>query len=86
MAIQKELLSLLVCPETQQGLTEAGSDLVNRINQAIEAGKLRNRAGRPVDEKIEEGLLREDGSVLYPVRDSIPVMLIDEAIDLESLA
>jgi uncharacterized protein YbaR (Trm112 family) len=26
--------------------------------------------------------VREDGAVLYPVRDDIPIMLIDESIQL----
>ena len=37
-------------------------------------------------EQIEAGLVREDGRILYPVRDDIPVMLIDEAIPLEDLS
>jgi uncharacterized protein YbaR (Trm112 family) len=28
-------------------------------------------------------LLREDGKILYPIRDNIPVLLADEAISLE---
>jgi len=35
-----------------------------------------------VGKPIEEGLLREDGKVLYIVDDSIPVMLIEESIEL----
>ena len=31
---------------------------------------------------IAEGLLREDGRVLYPVDDGIPVMLIEESIEV----
>jgi uncharacterized protein YbaR (Trm112 family) len=33
-------------------------------------------------EKLEGGLVRADGKVLYPMRGEIPVMLIDEAIPL----
>ena len=45
----------------------------------IEAHSLRNRGGEAVAKPIEEGLLREDGRVLYVVDDGIPVMLEVEA-------
>ena len=48
----------------------------------VRAGPLRNRGGEPVPEPIQEGLVREDGKVLYPVDDGIPVMLIEESIEL----
>jgi uncharacterized protein YbaR (Trm112 family) len=43
---------------------------------------LKNRAGQPIKEKIDDGLVRTDGKYLYPVRRNIPVMLVDEAIPL----
>jgi uncharacterized protein YbaR (Trm112 family) len=30
----------------------------------------------------QEGLVREDGKVLYPVDDGIPVMLVEQSIPL----
>ena len=39
-----------------------------------------------VSEPLDEGLIREDDKVLYPVREDIPIMLIDEAIELDTLA
>jgi len=41
-----------------------------------------NRRGDLVSTLIEEGLVREDRDMLYPVRDDIPIMLIDESISL----
>jgi uncharacterized protein YbaR (Trm112 family) len=38
-----------------------------------------------VTEGIDEALVRADGRVLFPVRDGIPIMLIDQSIDLEGL-
>ena len=58
----------------------APSSLVEELNGRAEAGTLVNRAGTAVREKLEGGLLRADGKVLYPVREDIPVMLIEEAI------
>ena len=83
--IDKELLDILVCPEDHTRLELAADELVEKLNQAIAAGQLKNRVGDPVTEPINGGLVREDGKFLYPIRDDIPVMLIDEAIPLEGL-
>jgi uncharacterized protein YbaR (Trm112 family) len=83
MPVNPELLEILVCPETKQPVAEAGADVLARLNAEIEAGRLRNRGGEAVSKPIAEGLVREDGKVLYPVDDGIPVMLIEESLSLE---
>ncbi len=83
--LDPELLDILVCPETREPVQLADETLIDRVNRAIVEGQLTNKEGERVTEKIEAGLVREDGKILYPVRDDIPVMLIDEAIVLESL-
>jgi len=80
-----ELLEILVCPETKQELKFASADLLARLNQAIDDGSLTNQGGNRVKDRIEEGLIREDGKLLYQVKDAIPVMLLDEAIRLDNL-
>ncbi|MCH7563043.1 MAG: hypothetical protein IH968_04375 [Gemmatimonadetes bacterium] len=82
--VDPELLQILVCPETRQPVRPAGADVLTRLNSAIEAGTVVNQGGQEVREPIEEGLVREDGKVLYPVREEIPIMLIDEAIALDA--
>jgi len=82
MPISEELLQILVCPDTNQPVAPAPADLVERLNGEIAAGRLRNRGGDKVTQPIEEGLLRQDGRVLYLVDDGIPVMLIEESIEL----
>ncbi len=83
--VDSKLLEILVCPETKEPLGLADEELLGRLNRAIEAGELSNRGGEAVTEPLEVGLVREDGLVLYPVREDIPVMLIDESIQLDSL-
>jgi uncharacterized protein len=82
MAMSKELLEILACPETKQPLTFAAPALLERINNRIRQGQLTNRRGTSVTAPIDGGLVRQDGQYLYPIRDDIPIMLIDEAIPL----
>ena len=84
--VNPELLEILVCPETKQGLSMADADTLGRVNEAVEGKTLQNQGGDRVKDRIEEGLVREDGKVLYPVMDDIPVMLLDEAIRLDTLS
>ena len=83
--VDPALLEILVCPETRQPVQPASADLLARLNQAIQAGGVANRGGEAVETPVDEGLVREDGKVLYPVRDDIPIMLIDEAIEVDRL-
>lgn len=82
MPIDNELLEILVCPETQQPVSLASAKILRELNAEVDAARLRNRGGDVVEKFIEEGLVREDGKVLYIIDDSIPVMLIDQSIKL----
>ncbi len=83
--LDPELLALLVCPETHQDLTPAGPEEIARLNQAIQQGRLRNVAGGTVAEPVEGALVRADRAVAYPVRDDIPVMLVEEGLVLATV-
>ena len=80
--IREQLLKILVCPETRLPLTPADAELMARVNQAIAAGQLKNRGGQIVRGPLDAGLVRQDGTILYPMIDGIPVMLVDEGIPL----
>ena len=80
--IDPQLLEILCCPETKQDVALAGNNLIASLNARVEAGTLVNKAGAPVREKLDGGLVRADGAVLYPIREDIPVMLVEEAIAL----
>ncbi len=84
--IDKELLAILCCPETKQDVALADSALIARLNERIARGELKNKAGQAVTEKLDGGLIRADKTILYPVREDIPVMLIEEGIPLEASA
>jgi uncharacterized protein YbaR (Trm112 family) len=81
--VNPELLKILCCPETHQALREITPEQVEELNRQIAAGNLKNRAGKVVTAKLSGGLVRTDGKYLYPIREQIPIMLIDEAIPLQ---
>ncbi len=83
--VDPELLKILVCPENKTPVMPADEALMARVNAAIEAGTLKNRAGETISEKADGGLVRQDGAYMYLIRDDIPIMLIDEAVPLNQL-
>ena len=66
--MDQALLDILCCPATHQPLHPADG-------HALAAAA---RLGKP----LREGLLREDGRVLYPVMNGIPLLLVEEGITL----
>lgn len=82
--MDKFLLDLLLCPETREKLTLAPPALLERLNAAIEAGTLKNRAGTPVKQRLDAALLRADGKFAYAVYDDIPNLILDEGFPVEA--
>jgi uncharacterized protein YbaR (Trm112 family) len=81
-SVSQDLLDILICPESKQPVALADAATLAALNQRIRAGQLRNRGGTKVEKELAEGLLRQDRKVLYPIDDGIPVMLIEESIEL----
>jgi uncharacterized protein YbaR (Trm112 family) len=84
--MDKKLLAILHCPITHKGLAIAGASTLQSVNAAIKAGTLSNRDGQQLLEPLSAALLTDDGKVLYPVADGIPVLLEGESVNMEQLA
>jgi uncharacterized protein len=80
--VATDLVEILVCPETKQPVRLATAPELAGVNEKIRAGTLRNRGGEAVKTELVEALIREDRHILYPVDDGIPVMLVEESIEL----
>lgn len=82
--IAPDLLAILCCPETKEGLSVLPNEIVERLNQRIGKGEIKNKAGEIVTDLLDGGLLRQDRQIVYAVRDQIPIMLIEEGIVVEA--
>ena len=80
--VAADLVEILICPESKQPVRLMSDAELTRLNERIRSGSLRNRGGSEVKAELTEALVREDGRIAYPVDDGIPVMLIDESVEL----
>ena len=80
--MDSEMLSILCTPDTRKPLREASESQISRVNAEISQGKLKTVGGTLLSEPLEDALVSEDGTKLYPVKNGIPVLLTDEAIAL----
>ena len=83
--MDKRLLAILRCPITHKGLALAKRATLDDLNAAISSGAISNRDGRALLEPLKEALVTDDGKVLYPIANGIPVLLEGESISMEQL-
>jgi len=81
----RDVLEILRCPEQHTKLSTASPRLINELNAAIREQRLVNRAGVRIERVIDGGLVRKAGDLLYPIVEQIPVLLLDEAIELNQI-
>ena len=82
--VHPDLLEILACPEDKTPVHLMEAKALAALNERIGKGEVKTRGGQPVTEPVPEALVREDGKYAYPVRDDIPIMLVDEAIPLQA--
>lgn len=81
MAVDPELLEILVCPKTKGSLQLVELPEVSR-NALIEKYREHFREEAPV---VTEGLYCADSGLVYPIVSDIPIMLVDEALEASSV-
>ncbi len=76
------LIAILRCPRTGEALQWAPPGIVEELNRQIAAGEARDASGEVVVGALDAALMNENQSWSYPIRDSIPALIPDEAISL----
>lgn len=81
MAVDQDLLDILVCPKTKSPLelVELPAEVCEKL---VEAYREHFRDEDPV---VSEGLYCEESQLVYPIVSDIPIMLIDEALPASSI-
>jgi uncharacterized protein YbaR (Trm112 family) len=76
MAVDPDLLDILVCPKTKGNLQliELPGDVRSSL---VEKYRLHFRDEEPV---VESGLYCAESGLVYPIVSDIPIMLIEEAL------
>jgi len=80
MPVNGKLLEILCCPVSKTPLTVLGSQKLDKLNAAIKGGDALFVDGEKVTDPLSEGLITEDGKVIYPVQDDIPILLEEKGI------
>ena len=76
MAVDPELLEILVCPKTKGSLELV--ELPETVRQGlVEKYREHFRDEEPV---VEQGLFCGESNLVYPIVSDIPIMLVDEAL------
>jgi uncharacterized protein YbaR (Trm112 family) len=76
MAVDAELLEILVCPKSRGELELV--ELPDEIRkQLVEKYREHFRDEEPV---VEQGLYCQESQLVYPIVSDIPIMLIEEAL------
>lgn len=77
----EELLEVVCCPLTQQKLAWLLKDAIEELNSRISAGKVVNKKGEVLKEELEAALVSEDGKIIYPVKNGIPMLLVECGVE-----
>ena len=85
MSFDDKLLDIVCCPVTHVPLQRMPEAKLARLNQLIEAGRLKHHDKSPVSETLDQALMTRDGRVAYPIRDDIPILLEDQGILIAQL-
>lgn len=76
MAVDPELLKILVCPKTKAPLKLV--ELPDEVcNQLVEKYRPHFRDEEPV---VEQGLHCAESKLVYPIVSDIPIMLVEDAL------
>jgi len=85
MTVDGKLLEILCCPVSKVALNRLEHSRLEKLNRAITSGEVESVRGEMVSAPLKEALITEDGRVIYPVVDDIPLLLEEKGIGTTQL-
>ena len=82
MPVDGKLLEILCCPVSKTPLPILDPEKLDKLNRAIAGNEALYIGGEKVIEPLQEGLITQDGKVIYPVHDDIPILLEEKGIGM----
>jgi len=86
MSLDDELVGILCCPVSKIPVRRMDGGELERLNRAIADGRVCHVDESTVDQTLEEGLITEDGKMMYAVDSGIPIMLEEKGIPAAQLS
>ena len=86
MPVEAKLLEILCCPVSKTPLQALNRAKLDKLNAEISRGEVLFVDGASVTEPLDEALITEDGKVIYPVQDDIPILLEEKGIGTTQFA
>ena len=85
MAVDGKLLEILCCPVSKVPLNRLERSRLGKLNKAISAGNVESIRGEKIQTELSEALITDDGKVIYPVQEDIPLLLEEKGIGTTQL-
>ena len=79
-SIAPELLQRLRCPICRESLVEIDAKTTAAVNESITRGTALDHVGDRVELPIDSGLLSQTAGRVYPIRDGIPSLIVEESL------
>lgn len=80
MSIEPKHLATLRCPVSKRPIDLLRASSLDRLNQKIQASEIKDNNGRTLSTPLEQALITDTGTVIYPIVDGVPVLIEADGI------
>ena len=79
------LLNIICCPVTREKLSIVTSKQLELINSEIAKSTLKKLDGSIAEKPKSKALINATKTLLYPIKEDIPILLESEAIEIKGI-